>query len=879
MKSPAPSFQVLFIITVSLLTFLITISLTFFISKQYKDEAMEHLIHYSQMIAQDLSLATTNYIITESFSSLQDFVLSYHDRPHINAISISNLSGLTIAASQPERLGQHIDIVQTGEMASASTTLDFTSWTMEYLLPVQLSGEIIGWCKVVVNTEQLRGGLASIQKRAIFFGIVCWLLACVISIFISSFITRSITKILHVAQNVSSGNFNGQTEVKGPREIRQLSIAFNAMTNAIENRENLLKSSESKFRSLVEDLYDWVWEVDENSVYTYASPTVEQMLGFTPEEILGKTPFDFMETVEAERMRKIFHKYSEHNSAFKGLINTNLHKNGSEVILETSAQAIIDEEGLLKGYRGVDRDITQRQYAEQALQDEKERLRVTLRSIGDAVITTNTEGKITFLNNMAEVLTGWVNKEAIGKPSAEVFNIINKKTGEKCVSPVQRVFEDGGIIGLANHTALIAKDGTIRSIADSCAPIRDRDGNVIGGVLVFRDVTHEKKIEEELLKVRKLEAVGVLAGGIAHDFNNILSAILGNIELVRYRIAKDDTDTNTLLSDAKKATRRASKLTAQLLTFSKGGDPVKEETSLAALVTESADFVLHGSNVVCNYKIPKDLWVVDVDSGQISQVIQNIIINAKHAMPEGGTVAIQCANVQDAGRETLLSVDKGDYIRINVQDTGIGIPKEIIDKIFDPYFTTKQEGSGLGLAICHSIVNKHGGYLTVSSISGTGSTFTIYLPAIPSSTNKGTLKDEVAALSVKTVRVMVMDDEEMLLKVAKSQLTLLGHEPILVADGTQAINKYREMQDLGTPVDLVIMDLTIPGGMGGKEAVEKLLQIDPEAKIIVASGYSNDPVMANFKKYGFRASVVKPFDLKELNNAISSALCKPISLS
>ena len=516
-------------------------------------------------------------------------------------------------------------------------------------------------------------------------------------------------------------------------------------------------------------------------------------------------------------------------------------------------------------------NIDDRKNAENARQAEKELLSVTLRSIGDGVITTDIKGNILFINKIAEDLSGWTNEEARGLASIDVFNIINEKTGQKCASPVQRVIELGRIIGLANHTALIAKDGTTRSIADSGAPIRDKNSNIVGVVIVFRDITHEKKIEEELLKTRKLESIGVLAGGIAHDFNNILSAVLGNIELAGYRIPKEDNRTTELLSDAEKATKRAAKLTEQLLTFSKGGEPVKETKFLPELITESANFVLHGSQVLCKYSFPEHLWMVDVDSGQIGQVIQNIIINAKHSMPAGGFITIQCANIEDTASEAFLSVDKGDYVCIRIQDTGVGIPREIIDKIFDPYFTTKQEGSGLGLAICHSIINKHGGYLTVSSVSGKGTTFTIYLPAVRSGSSHGVNTQKMKANSaVKVARIMIMDDEKMIRDLASSQLGVLGHEAILVNDGIQAINKYQELQDSGTPVDLVIMDLTIPGGMGGEQAAAKLLSIDPNAKIIVASGYSNDLVMASYRDYGFCAAIAKPFDLKQLSNTISS---------
>lgn len=540
---------------------------------------------------------------------------------------------------------------------------------------------------------------------------------------------------------------------------------------------------------------------------------------------------------------------------------------------------LVDLERIIYGNRQVIyaliNDISAIKEVEQTLASEREQLAVTLRSIGDGVITTDKKGRILLMNKVAEELCGWRTKDAIGEPSSKIFNIINEKTGEKCASPVQRVLELGRIIGLANHTALIAKDGSRHAIADSGAPIRDKESNIIGVVLVFRDVTHERRIEEDLLRTRKLESVGVLAGGIAHDFNNILAAIMGNIELAGYRVSQEDSKTITLLANAKEATKRATKLTQQLLTFSKGGEPVRAIVALPEIIKESADFVLHGSQVVSHYNIPQDLWQADVDSGQIGQVIQNIVLNAKNAMPEGGVITIQCTNILDAAAEMLLSVDDGNYIRIDIHDTGVGVPKHIIDKIFDPYFTTKQEGSGLGLAICHSIINKHDGHFTVKSKEGQGSTFTLYLPAQLSSSvsvNPLTSSFQKINKAVKAALIMVMDDEKMLRDVAASQLSTLGHEALLVENGKLALNRYQELQDSTTPVDVVIMDLTIPGGMGGQETAEKLLKIDPDAKIIVASGYSNDPAMANYQKYGFCAAIAKPFDLSQLRHAIEVAL-------
>lgn len=392
------------------------------------------------------------------------------------------------------------------------------------------------------------------------------------------------------------------------------------------------------------------------------------------------------------------------------------------------------------------------------------------------------------------------------------------------------------------------------------------------------DISDRKKAEEEkfkaadqLLKIQKLESIGVLAGGIAHDFNNIMSAILGNIEMASIQIDNKDTTASSLLKEAQKAVKRATKLTNQLLTFSKGGDPIRDSTSLPELITESAEFVLHGSKVACRYNFPEDLWMVNVDSGQISQVIQNLIINAIHAMPDGGAVTIHCTNVQNSSGEVLLGTHDKRYVRITIKDTGSGIPKEHLNKIFDPYFSTKQEGNGLGLSICNSIISKHQGSITVASGRKKGTTFTLYLPAT-ASTKGGIPEKAEQTHQTQPARIMIMDDDKMVRDIVKLQLAALGHKAISVSDGERAIKMYQELQEENTPVDIVIMDLTIPGGMGGRQAAEQLLQIDPNATLIVASGYSNDPVMANYRKYGFKTTVSKPIDLNDLNKAIKKAL-------
>ena len=386
---------------------------------------------------------------------------------------------------------------------------------------------------------------------------------------------------------------------------------------------------------------------------------------------------------------------------------------------------------------------------------------------------------------------------------------------------------------------------------------------------LHNEIYEKYKIQEELLKIKKLESVSVLAGGLAHDFNNILAAIMGNINLALLFTDHEDKR-HKLLTEAEKAALRASDLTQQLLTFSKGGEPVKALSSIKEVIRDSADFILRGSKVKCKYHFVEDLWPVEIDTGQISQVIQNIILNSRHAMPDGGIINLTCENYNKTSKDVILS-QADSYLKITIQDTGVGMPPKLLEKIFDPYFSTKREGSGLGLAICHSIISKHDGHIKAESVQGTGSIFTIYLPA-----SKGKqIADQQEESIVKITdsgKALVMDDEEMIRDVAQEMLSYLGFHVVLAENGAESIELYREEMATGVPFDYVILDLTIPGGIGGQEAVKEILQINPKAKVIVSSGYSNDPVMANYKDYGFSGVIIKPFKLKNVHAAIHSIL-------
>ncbi len=517
-------------------------------------------------------------------------------------------------------------------------------------------------------------------------------------------------------------------------------------------------------------------------------------------------------------------------------------------------------------------EIIERKQIQLALTEEKECLAVTLRSIGDGVITTDMTGRILLINKVTEQLTGWQQKEAVGRPISEVFNIVNELNNEPRQNPVIKVLESGQIVNLCNHTALIARDGTKRSIADSGAPILDQNSKIIGVVLVFRDVTSENKFRAELMKTEKLESVGILAGGIAHDFNNILMAIMGNLSLAKHFLAPGEKKISPLILAAEKASLRAKDLTQQLLTFSRGGDPVKETSAVKEIIKDSADFVLHGSNIKCQYSIADDLWMVNIDKGQMSQVIQNLIINARQAMGDIGKIKISGKNISNPKVENFSALDyEHKYIKVSIDDNGPGIPSKALLKIFDPYFTTKEMGSGLGLAITHSIIAKHDGFIRVDS-SPKGTTFSIYLPITGQTKHSRKMPPPTYPIltNQKHRKILVMDDENMVREVAKSMLTLAGYEVVLAEGGREALRLFQKAQKTDTPIAAIIMDLTIPGGMGGKETAEELLLLDPTAKILASSGYSNDPILANYQQYGFCGAIVKPYQMTELQKALAA---------
>lgn len=527
-----------------------------------------------------------------------------------------------------------------------------------------------------------------------------------------------------------------------------------------------------------------------------------------------------------------------------------------------------DHTGTITHYQGIVEDITAARQATIQLAAEKERLAVTLRSIGDAVITTDRDGCIVLINPVAEKLTGWREGEALGRPLLEVFRIVDARTGEPCASPVDQVLASGQTVGLANHTLLIAKDGPEFYITNSGAPILDDKSEIVGVVLVFRDMTERQQIEKELLKMEKLQSLGVLAGGLAHDFNNFLTGILGNLSLAKLEIGPGHPVARSL--DAmEKASLRAKDLTQQLLTFSKGGAPEKATVSITELVREATQFALRGSNVGYKLQIEEALHPAEVDAGQMTQVFQNLVINADQAMPDGGTITMRGRN-RALPPDNLYALEPGKYVELAVSDQGLGIKAEHLKKVFDPYFTTKQRGSGLGLAVAFSIIAKHDGHLTVDSRLGVGTTFTMLLPASVNAVVNDAPRSP--RLEKGRGRILVMDDEDFIRDLAAMMLQKMGYTVALAEDGQTAVAMYAEALESGRAFDAVILDLTVPGGMGGKETVRELHAIDPDVRALVSSGYSNDPVMANYQDHGFCGAVKKPYMVQEMGNLLSKVI-------
>ena len=621
--------------------------------------------------------------------------------------------------------------------------------------------------------------------------------------------------------------------------------------------EDALRQSEERYRSLVENAKDIIFTISPEGIISSLNPAFETITGWSCNDLIGK------------KFEQLFHpddlplaienlKHIMAGSAVPMFELRIITKSGNYLLTEYTLTPQRKNKKIVAAL-GIARDVSERLQAEQEIR----RFKTILDNANFGVCIVDIDGNIVTINKYFAETHGYKQDEVINK-NLEIFH--NKEQLQLVNLINQNLLKNGSYH--AREVWHKHKDGSVFLMLMNGVVIKDETGNPKYIAASAIDITINKRMEDELLQSRKLESIGILAGGIAHDFNNILTAILGNVSLAKMFLNPGDKIYKRI-TEAEKASLRAKELTKQLLTFAQGGSPVRKTTSIAELIKDTAAFALRGANVKCQFNMPKELWKVEIDEGQINQVIHNVILNADQAMLNGGIISVTAENVT-VGDDFISRLKSGKYVKISIEDYGIGIPEKIIQKIFDPYFTTKQDGTGLGLATSFSIVNKHDGYIDVQSKEGEGAAFFIYLPA-------SLKKTHINKVIEKTLRpgkgkILIMDDDKMVLDTAGQMLSDLGYEVNFAKDGFDALEQYQKSKASDNPFDLVIMDLTIPGGLGGIETIKKLHKINPEAKAIVSSGYSTAPVMANFEEYGFSGVVAKPYDVKELSEIIEHVL-------
>lgn len=675
----------------------------------------------------------------------------------------------------------------------------------------------------------------------------------------------------------------------------------------LKSAEEALRKSERRYRSIFESIPVSIWEHD----FRAAMPLLEsirakrivnyreyleehpdilmeiiskirisdvnngtiRMYGAASKEEILKGLYSHRHIPEAVRVyRDTIAEYLEEKEYFAcETVNETVDGRRIDVIIHMAFTENSDQSGIVLQ---TVTDITERKRAEQALRESESKFRNIVEHSAEGIVMVNEKGDIIEWNHSAEKMIGISRDEALGGKVWSFMSPIvdgKRKTHEreayfrKMTETILHTGE-GKFLNRLCEIPIYRKGGEKRIFQLVLSPIRTECGFMV--VVISHDITDQKRQEEERRKNDRLESIGLLAGGIAHDYNNILVAIMGNLSLAKLDV-EESSELFEILSEAEQATLRARDLTQQLLAFSKGGAPVKETASITEIIRESAGFMLRGANVRCEFSFAETLRAVEVDRGQMSQVINNLILNAVQAMPEGGVITVSAWNVR-VGMNERLPLEPGEYVVITVRDRGCGISQENLGRVFDPYFTTKEKGSGLGLTTTYSIIRNHGGHIAVESVKGSGATFTIHLPAsegVPQKCGKSPQKEECAS-----GRILLMDDDETVRRAISRMLTHLGHEVRAACDGAEAVAFYKEAMEKECPFDAVIMDLTVPGGMGGREAMEKLLAMDPKCRAIVSSGYSSEQVAAEHREFGFRAALSKPYRMNELRDTLNRIL-------
>jgi len=611
-------------------------------------------------------------------------------------------------------------------------------------------------------------------------------------------------------------------------------------------------------RCLIDSVDDLIQVKDMDGVYRACNRAYGSFVGLPEGELIGRTDFDLLPrdraqtNWESDRQTLVSGEASRREEWVQ-------YPDGGWGLLDSLRAPFRGPDGAQRGVVGISRDVTERARIEKALAASEEQFRTLCDAAPIGILRYDAAGgnvycnprwrEITGIPASEEMVKGWFGK--IHPDDVEEFRALWLDAMAK------------GRSASHEHRQLTPQ-GNVIWVRVLLSSITSGEGAVVSHVVTLEDVTALQLAREGLAKKEKLESLGLLAGGIAHDFNNILLAIFGNISLARFH--PDDPEVVAKrLGDAESAIDRATRLTKQLLTFARGGEPVKESVDLGELLQDAARELLQESPVDCRFSLEGNLWPVEADPGQLAQVIRHLVQNALQAMPEGGSLSVAAENASSRP-------GGGRFVKVTVSDTGTGIAQGNLARIFDPYFTTKPQASGLGLATCYSVITKHGGKIRAASTEGSGSSFSFSLPA--SAPRDNPVPPPPAAMLRGSGRVLVMDDDEHIREVAQGILELLGYTAEVTGNGAEAVELYRTRREQGTPFCAAILDLTVPGGMGGKETVDRLLEIDPGVKAVVSSGYSDDPVMANYREHGFGAVLSKPYRPQEISRVLGELILR-----
>jgi len=620
--------------------------------------------------------------------------------------------------------------------------------------------------------------------------------------------------------------------------------------------KSLVPQMDEYYSSLVEHSLVGVYLI-QDSRFKYVNSRFAEILGRTREEMVGSPVLHIVADKDRKKVKtnikKCLHaEVSSINHDF-----TAVKADGKNVELEIFGNFTMHDGR--PAIHGMVLDVSARKQALEIILAGEERFRSLANSSFDLITETDPDGTILYLSANIKEILGYESYELI---NTNLFNLLHPADLTNTMSEFRKSLQDRKS-GRALYRYKNKKEewqwmeATVKPYISGSGEARV--------IHVARDVTARKKKEEEHFKASKLESIGVLAGGIAHDFNNILTAILGNVSLAKSYLNSSEIEPLQILSDAEKACGKARELTAQFLTFAKGGEPVKKSINIERLLHDAIELGLRGSRVEHKFTCDENLWLVDADSAQLGQAIQNLMINAVQAMPYGGRIKVHAENKSLS--ENMLGLDEGNYVRIMFADEGVGIRDEHLN-----YFTTKEAANGLGLATVYSIIKNHNGHIKVESKLGVGTTFTMFIPASSDETTTRRRISTKTGLAQHDGRILIMDDEETVRNIASRILTRFGYEVEVAEDGAKAIRLYRNARENNNPFDAVLIDLTVPGGMGGKETIKNLLKFDPSVKAVVSSGYSTDPIMSDYRKYGFKGVLAKPYRFDNLGRVLSEII-------